>query len=317
VNSPYSLVEVAAFLEANSSDGQHSATSSEIHIVAASLNSESGTAFSKTHPSIVDLYPNLFGADMRRATKEWLILYRQDSRASHSLTAGSNSLETMSGMPGLKPSNVSESSNLQSCSSKTSLDFSQATDISQASSKIWKEQGIMQHGHVLERNILVLPIVENDSGWWLTPIKQEGRQAYQQRPEGKSGEQINTTTMVKNIFGLLLLWNVSMNGRLRDSLTQNEADALIAEMKSVFCMESTNADAPPMNAIVKVAMNGLPTQMQLFVSGAVKETSMNLSWLESLMGMPEGWTGLKPLETHKWESWRRSHFKRLIAFCAE
>jgi hypothetical protein len=177
----------------------------------------------------------------------------------------------------------------------------------------------MLHGLVSVQNILELPTSESASGYWLTPIKQEGRQAYQRRPEGKSGEQINTTTMVKNIFGLLVLWNISATGRLQDSSTQKEAAALIAEMQSAFSMEITNPcnAAPDWNAIVALAMNGLPTQMQAFVSGAVSECSMNLNWLECLMGMPEGWTDLKPLEMPRWESWLRSHTRCLKEACGE
>lgn len=34
---------------------------------------------------------------------------------------------------------------------------------------------------------------------------------------------------------------------------------------------------------------------------------MNPEFLEWLMGWPEGWTGLEPLETGKFLAWQRSH----------
>ena len=34
---------------------------------------------------------------------------------------------------------------------------------------------------------------------------------------------------------------------------------------------------------------------------------LNPTWLEWFMGWPVGWTGLEPLETDKWQQWRRSH----------
>ncbi len=309
----------AACSQASCSDGARSDMSSVMPTAAACSRKESPMGFSKMLPSIVDVSPNLFAADTLKSTRAWLMSCPLASHASHSPTAESNSPPLTSATPGLKPSNVSRQSNRLKSSSKTCLDCWPVTDTSEPSCKTWPEQGIMLHGLVSARNILELPTNESDSGYWLTPIKQEGRQAYQQRPEGKSGEQINTTTMVKNIFGLLVLWNFSSLGKLQDCCGQETASALILEMRSAFNMDSTSpiAPVPDMNAIVALAMNGLPPQIQKFVSGAVSESSINLNWLECLMGMPEGWTGLKPLEMPKWESWLRSHTERLNKACGE
>lgn len=304
---------------ASCSDGEPSDMSSVKPTDAACSRKESQMGFSKMLPSIVDVSPNLFAADTQKATRGWLMSCQPDFHASHSQTVESNSPPLTSATPGLKRSNVSRQSNRMKSSSKTSPACWPVMDTSAPYSKTWPEQGIMQHGLASAQKILELPTKESASGYWLTPIKQEGRQAYQQRPEGKSGEQINTTTMVKNIYGLLALWNFSSLGKLQDYCGQETASALILEIRSAFSMDSTApiAPVPDMNAIVALAMNGLPTRIQAFVSGVVSESSMNLSWLECLMGMPEGWTDLKPLEMPKWESWLRSHTERLKQACGE
>ena len=74
----------------------------------------------------------------------------------------------------------------------------------------------------------VLRTAAKESGLWLTPINQEGRQAYQQRPKDKQGSQINLTTQVKNIHGLVALWNRFALENLLDSSERPRAGAIAA-----------------------------------------------------------------------------------------
>lgn len=48
---------------------------------------------------------------------------------------------------------------------------------------------------------------------------------------------------------------------------------------------------------------------QIGLSMSVSDTSgaLNPDWVEWLMGWPIGWTGLKPLEMDRFQSWRKAH----------
>jgi hypothetical protein len=36
---------------------------------------------------------------------------------------------------------------------------------------------------------------------------------------------------------------------------------------------------------------------------------LNPTWVEWLMGLPLGWTDLKPFEMHKFQEWQQQHLK--------
>ena len=57
--------------------------------------------------------------------------------------------------------------------------------------------------------------------------------------------------------------------------------------------------------------NGSPSQMDRNTPplNAVAGGSLNPPWVEWLMGWPLGWTDLKPLETDKFQQWRRLHLR--------
>jgi hypothetical protein len=158
----------------------------------------------------------------------------------------------------------------------------------------------------------VLRTAAKESGLWLTPINQEGRQAYQQRPEDKQGSQINLTTQVKNIHGLVALWNRFALENLLDSSERPRACAIAAEIFCALPITCTSqiAGAPPMKSIARIAMSGLSRLIQEFVNGVVAQTQINQEWMEMLMGLPIGWTDLRPLETDKFRQWSNSHGKR-------
>jgi hypothetical protein len=65
-----------------------------------------------------------------------------------------------------------------------------------------------------------------------------------------------------------------------------------------------------MKSIARIAMSGLSRLIQEFVNGVVAQTQINQEWMEMLMGLPTGWTDLKPLETDRFRQWSNSHGKR-------
>jgi hypothetical protein len=49
-----------------------------------------------------------------------------------------------------------------------------------------------------------------------------------------------------------------------------------------------------------------PRRLSL-VGWACDNGLLNPEWLHWFMGFPEGWTKLKPLETHKFQGWQQQH----------
>lgn len=268
-------------------------------------------AFSKMHPFIVETSANLFLAASRKDTEAWLMSLRQASPVSHSQPVASDSVNLTQGTNGLPQEKLSKLSDPDSCCSKTFLDSSAPNTLRKSSGK-YPNSGIFRDGQCLELTMPEHRTGAKESGLWLTPINQEGRQAYQQRPEDKQGSQINLTTQVKNIHGLVALWNRFALENLLDSSERPRAGAIAAEICCALPITCTSqiAGAPPMKSIARIAMSGLSRLIQEFVNGVVAQIQINQEWIEMLMGLPIGWTDLRPLETDRFRQWSNSHGKR-------
>jgi len=284
--------------------------SKETNIAAESLSKESRMGFSTMHQSIVETSENLFLMDSLKTTREWLMSLQQVSPVNHSPQADNNLERVTHATNGQQQGILLRLSNQNIYSLKTCQD-SQPQPISKKSCKILPTSGMMQDGQVSALMMSERHTSENASGLWLTPINQEGRQAYQQRPEGKLGSQINLTTQIKNIFGLRMLWNRIGWENQQGCSELIRGDAETAEIIGAFNINAISdiAGAPPMKSIVKTAKNGLTPQIQQFVSGVVAQTRINQDWMDWLMGLPAGWTDLKPLETDKFQQWLHLHGK--------
>jgi hypothetical protein len=262
------------------------------------------------HQSIVEISENLFLSDSLKTTREWLMSSQRASRANRSPQAERDLGQKTRGTNGQQLETQSKSSGQNTCSLKM-FQVSQGLPTSLKSAETLPPSGMMQDGLVWELMMSEPHTKESDSGSWLTPINQEGRQAYQQRPEGKKGSQINLTTQVKNTFGLLVLWN-RISWENQQGFSEPTRDvAEIAEIIGAFNISAISqiAGAPPMKSIARTAMNGLTPQIQEFVSGAVAQTRINQDWMDWLMGLPVGWTDSRPLETDKFRQWFRRHGK--------
>ena len=169
MNCPYSLVEVAAFLEASFLDGRRSATSNGTPMRAVCSPSELRMGFSTMHPSIVAMSETLFGKDMLTATKEWLTLYRRVFRAKNfpsqtTCTQAKALPERKLKISGQLPSKSFDVRSLGMCSWKTWSDSLEVTDTSGASSRTWPRRGMMCDGKLYLELKSERPTSEDESG---------------------------------------------------------------------------------------------------------------------------------------------------------
>ena len=169
VNCPYSLVEVADFLEANFSGGQHSATWSGTPMRAVCSPSALQIGFSTMHPSIVAMSETLFGTDMLTATKEWLMLYRRVFRAKNfpsqtTCTQAKALPERELKINGPLPSKSFDVRSLGMCSWKTWSDSLGVTDTSVESFQTWPRKGMMCDGKLYLGSKSERPTLEGEFG---------------------------------------------------------------------------------------------------------------------------------------------------------
>jgi hypothetical protein len=139
-------------------------------------------------------------------------------------------------------------------------------------SETWPRWGLMQGGVSYQRQTLVRPINETESGLWRTPQAQEGMRGVYKSKEAMDahlarGHQLSLSNQV-------------VHRHLWPTPTAHNA-------------KETNAPSE--------ALRNEP-----ILASRVGGT-LNPTWVEWLMGWPLGWTDLKPLEMGRFRSWRQQH----------
>jgi hypothetical protein len=139
-------------------------------------------------------------------------------------------------------------------------------------SETWPRWGLMQDGVSYQRQTLVRPIKETESGLWRTPQAQEGMRGVYKSKEAMDahldrGHQLSLSNQV-------------VHRHLWPTPTAHNA-------------KKTNAPSE--------ALRNEPT-LASRVGG-----TLNPTWVEWLMGWPLGWTDLKPLAMDKFRQWQQQH----------
>jgi hypothetical protein len=136
----------------------------------------------------------------------------------------------------------------------------------------WPRWGLMRDGVSYQRQTLVRPTSETESGLWRTPQAQEGMRGVYKSKEAMDahldrGHQLSLSNQV-------------VHRHLWPTPTAHNA-------------KETNAPSEALRNEPSLASR---------VGG-----TLNPTWVEWLMGWPLGWTDLKPLEMDKYHLWLQQH----------
>jgi len=178
-------------------------------------------------------------------------------------------------------------------------------------SETWPRWGLMQDGVSYQRQTLVRPINETESGLWRTPQAQEGMRGVYKSKEAMDahldrGHQLSLSNQVVHRH----LWPTPVYSEARQGLQ------IRREGKKGTQQSLTTAVLTWPTPRTKGMCGGSGAWNQLNKSTTLEEArqmgagnggTLNPTWVEWLMGWPLGWTDLKPLAMDKYQQWRQQH----------
>jgi len=163
----------------------------------------------------------------------------------------------------------------------------------QSSSLNLPRWGMMRNGVLWERTTQALPTSENESGLWCTPAAHEPGVSAERLVPIKGGTPGGMNRHFDKRTGRMAQIGLIQQVKMRETWPTPQA--------------SDNRDRGNLGsgAIQRRKENG----KQIGLSQSVSDTSgaLNPPWVEWLMAWPLEWTDLKPLETARFQAWRRSH----------
>lgn len=202
------------------------------------------------------------------------------------------------------------------------------------SSVILPKWGMTRNGHVFQHLTLERPISVTESGLWATPAASDstrggtvtdnmtGMSLAQQIktplrfPTPKASDSTRTDCRSERnrkspcLEATVKMWATpkALDGNKRGQVSADPRNGLAGQVKNYptpqasDCRDRGNLGSP---AIQRRITKG----KQIGLSMSVSDTSgaLNPDWVEWLMGWPIGWTGLKPLEMDRFQSWRKAH----------
>ena len=150
--------------------------------------------------------------------------------------------------------------------------------------------GSMRNGELFQREILVLPILENESGllqqMWPTPVAKEnnGSQAFKLTDAVEATMGKSMPVMQKNVekWKEFQMWPTPVCQDSRHATTRH------LDPNNQYWKSNLG------EVVMSTEQTGIPGRL-------------NPTWVEWLMGWPLGWTDLKPLEMDKFQEWQQQH----------
>jgi len=188
------------------------------------------------------------------------------TRASHSQPQASNSEQKTHDIYGHSSLTASEPCNLEFAFSRTSKGISVLD--SEKSLANWKASVTEQRGVYSARQKLAHHTDASGCSSWPSPVASEARQGFQDRSNGKKGSQESLTTVVI-LAGRPAPANPSTNGSRQES----------------WVTPRTNGTSTRPNKTSPRQGLTLIEQARANQSG-----KLNPRWVETLMGLPVGWT---------------------------
>lgn len=274
----YSRALVAAYSEATCSDGAQSALLSGNPTPQAYLSLDKMTAFSRRSLSGMTFKPlteNL-GADLLT----WFLAdsrvrtYPQLDEVQALKARGQACGRTWQGSLAKYDRNLSMWKTAQ-CSLLGDLDEFSGT---------WPSWGMMHNGECWEQMTWVPRTAERESGLWPAPNVPNGGRSVKHVTEwsesGKTAYHKGKKVQV-GLESAVKMWPTPQASDNRDRGNLSSGNVKRRRKKG--------------------------KQIGLSQSVSVESGQLNPTWVEWLMGWPQGWTDLKPLETGKFREWQRQH----------
>lgn len=284
--------------------------------------------YSPKRQSFVCTLADLSNSDSLQNIEVWLESLRQDSPASHSAIQAKWKLETMKETAGRTPFASLDLSGLSGSFWKTfQVCLPGLTDILESFSKTWPRAGMMFAGACYRLPKWELRIREIGYGFWPTPtasdnsdrepgtphltrngtirhINKDGQQSFMRlsrvvklwpTPRSSERQQKNSQDNGMSLSAAVQFWPTpTVNGNNnRKGASAKSGDGLATAVKMWPTPTQADGMGGPGNS-GRQGGNNLRTE----VGG-----QLNPDWVEWLMGVPIGWTDLKPLEMDKFRQW--------------
>jgi len=177
-------------------------------------------------------------------------------------------------------------------------------------SETWPRWGLMQDGVSYQRQTLVRPIKETESGSWPTP-RSCSAMAATITPDSAWAE--NRFPNLETVVGRRL-WptpDASSRGPTKDynPKSKSQSGRTLQSFVAKFPTPQASDNRDRGNMSNPAIQRRIAMGKQIMLSQSVDQNSgqLNPTWVEWLMGWPLGWTDLKPLATDKFRSWLQQH----------
>jgi hypothetical protein len=185
-------------------------------------------------------------------------------------------------------------------------------------SETWPRWGLMRDGVLYQRQTLVRPTSETESGLWRTPQVQEGMRGVYKSKEAMDahldrGHQLSLSNQVVHRH----LWPTPRScSAMAATITPESAwaenrfpnlETVVGRRLWPTPQASDNRDRGNMSNPAIQRRVEMGKQIMLSQSVDPNSGQLNPTWVEWLMGWPLGWTDLKPLATDKFRSWQQQH----------
>lgn len=170
-------------------------------------------------------------------------------------------------------------------------------------SETWPRWGMTQNGELYQQPIAALSTNGNASGLWQTPVADDSANRklgkWNSRGEPKLSAQVLFPT--PTVCG-----NYNRKGA---SATSGDGLATaVAKMWPTATATAYKGWSPNHNRADTDDRLDYSVEREAFEHGQqTPPKRLNPAWVEWLMGFPQGWTDLRPLEMHKFREWLQQH----------
>lgn len=173
-------------------------------------------------------------------------------------------------------------------------------------SETWPKWGSMRNGACFQRQTAVPNICESASGFWQTPVADDAANRANGKWNSRGEPKLSAQVMLEKPWPTPTATLASKGGRVTPRKGR-EGGTLIEAVSARRWPTPTARDHFPAHTqeyidAKKAEGHGM-SNLNDSVGG-----QLNPVWVEWLMGWPQGWSGLEPLETAKFHEWQQQHF---------
>jgi hypothetical protein len=177
-------------------------------------------------------------------------------------------------------------------------------------SETWPRWGLMRDGVSYQRQTLVRPTGETESGLWLMPTPTTNPEAPNHGSNSKGPHNLKEVALTGWKPGMIWPTPISQDAKHSGYAPSGpgKTDKLsYAVVRWPTPQASDNRDRGNMSNPAIQRRVEMGKQIMLSQSVDLNSGQLNPTWVEWLMGWPLGWTDLKQLEMDKYQQWRQQH----------